>query len=110
MSYLLVPTRLDGLFLPKGRHGVQSFADFSRLPWVAQDGGDTYEVNAQDPFLSTTVDSEPLSDTDLWLKPGVHLHWQLPKALGNCPPGCININWQVFLYTKWWYSYYVWRY
>ena len=28
-------------------------------------------------------------------KPSKLCFGQLPKALGNCPPGCINLNWQL---------------
>lgn len=81
--FLLVPLKVEGLFVERGREAVEAMADFSRLPYLQRhtDGG-FFEQNTEQPFLSETVANAPLSDTaSAWLKPGVHLHWKLPTAL-----------------------------
>ncbi|HYF62005.1 MAG TPA: hypothetical protein VD886_04280 [Herpetosiphonaceae bacterium] len=84
MTFLLVPIDVVGLDLPQGQNGLKPMADFSQLPFMAiTDDGSHEERFAENPFLGTSVLSEPLSDIGAWLPGGVHLHWTLPAALAT---------------------------
>ena len=76
-AILMVPIRLDALYLKKDRSVVETMADFSRLPYV--DG--KRDVNPDVANLSEEILSQPFEDRGLQLKAGVHLHWALPAAL-----------------------------
>ncbi len=84
MTYLLVPIHLDALCLTQELPIVESMADFSRLPYF---DGKQFQ-NADTPYVSDSILSDPLGQPDLVLKPGIHLHWALPDALtkGNHDP------------------------
>lgn len=49
--------------------------DPTRLPWV----GDETDENADNVFLGDEVGFRPLQNRNLILRPGVHLHWRLPR-------------------------------
>jgi hypothetical protein len=74
---LMVPIRLDALFLKKDRAVVETMADFSQLPYF--DG--ERDINPDVANLSEEILSQPFEDRGLQLQAGVHLHWALPDAL-----------------------------
>ena len=74
---LLVPIRVDALYLSKEHIVAQAVADFSRLPYF--DG--KRDIQAGIPYLSEEILAEPFQDVNLHLKAGIHLHWALPRAL-----------------------------
>lgn len=89
-SVLLVPIHVDALALPRTVSVAGPLLDFRNLPWVASNGaGGWKEINPQTPFLSETVQAEPMSLGGSTLPAGVHLHWALPTALatGRHPDG-----------------------
>lgn len=82
-SALMVPMKLDALFVPAtGLQVVDPLVDFSKLPYttIDQDNNLTYENNSQ-PYISETVRNKPLSNKNHQLEAGMHLHWALPDAL-----------------------------
>jgi hypothetical protein len=76
-SILVVPLRLDALYLEHDRSVVDAMADFSRLPYF--DG--ERDVHSEVANLSEEILSQPFADSNLYLRAGVHLHWALPDAL-----------------------------
>lgn len=103
-SLLMVPIKMDALFAPKeGIPVVGASSDFSRLPNKRANG---LLQNADDtnPYISETVLTNPFSDDNRLLKPGMHLHWALPDALTKASykkrykfPVCPN-RWLVLKY------------
>lgn len=82
----VAPIFVDGLHLDQGKAAHEPVADFTRLPYLQKfrDGlhaGHSYEINGENPYISSSVNAEPFSDTNFWLRPGVHLHWALPDGL-----------------------------
>src|SRR5690349_11462910 len=76
---LIVPIRMDALYLPRDRDVTGPTADFTRLPYVdPATGGDR---GSDQPYLSEIVLSTPFEDQNFRLKAGVHLHWALPDGL-----------------------------
>jgi hypothetical protein len=73
----MVPVHLDALLLKEGKGVVQAMADFSCLPY--NDG--TKDVNSEIANISEEIVYTPFQDENLFLKPGIHLHWALPDAL-----------------------------
>ncbi len=84
-DFLMVPMHVDGLHLTDLRRVVGPSADFRRLPYTADRGTAAdprwVDVNATTPWLGSSLRDEALDDADLWLRPGVHLHWSLPDGL-----------------------------
>lgn len=81
-SVLMVPIKLDALFVPEsGIQVVGPMVDFTKLPYSVQDDGDLRYFNTNEPYISETVLSTPLSDQNFNLGGGIHLHWALPDAL-----------------------------
>jgi hypothetical protein len=79
-SYLMVPMKLDTLFVSSDNGGlpvVGPFADFSQLPY--RQGNNPF--NYDRPYISETVLTPPFLDRNHRLLPGMHLHWALPDAL-----------------------------
>lgn len=76
-NLLMVPIRIDALYLQKDRFVVGAMADFSRLPYT--DG--IRDVNPDVANISEEIVSKPFDNQNLMLKAGVHLHWALPDAL-----------------------------
>lgn len=76
---LVVPVRLDALFLPRARYVTEPTADFTRLPYFDAKLG--MDINPDTPYLSEAILSKPFQDQRLLLKAGIHLHWSLPDAL-----------------------------
>lgn len=78
---LVVPLRVEALLLADADQGDSHFSPptalFSRLPRYGERTGRVY--------LSDTVLSEPFSAVSL--KPGIHLHWMLPRALRRADTG-----------------------
>jgi hypothetical protein len=74
---LLVPVQLDALLLASDEAVVEAAADFARLPYT--DG--VRDANPDTANLSEEIVSLPFADQNLYLKPGVHLHWALPDTL-----------------------------
>ena len=74
---LLVPVRVEGLWLGRDQLVVGSTADFSRLPF--DDG--LRDINPDVANISEDIVSQPFEDQNLYLKAGVHLHWTLPRGL-----------------------------
>jgi len=78
-SYLLVPMRVQAMSLSDGQSVVGGTADFSRLPW----NNGKEDINPDTAFISEEIVRTPLENPNLYLQPGVHLHWTLPGALGS---------------------------
>lgn len=76
-SFLLVPIKLQVLYLPAAQSVVSEMADFSRLPW--SDGKTDYQT--QTPYLGEAITTRPFQNKNLNLSSGFHLHWVLPRAL-----------------------------
>jgi len=74
---LCVPTHLNALFCSKSQNVVESMADFSRLPY--SDG--TKDHCPDIAYISEDIVSPPSQNHNFRLKKGIHLHWNLPKAL-----------------------------
>lgn len=78
---LVVPIQIDALALSASQSALDAFADFSLLPWVAEDERGAYDVGGDRPFLTETIAAPPFGDTNTLLHAGIHLHWALPTAL-----------------------------
>ncbi|XOF33788.1 MAG: hypothetical protein ACL93V_00355 [Candidatus Electrothrix sp. YB6] len=76
-NFLLIPTHLDALYLTRSRRVVESMVDFSQLPY--SDG--MQDINPNSAYVSEEFNSQPFQNRNLFLQPGIHLHWQLPDAL-----------------------------
>src|SRR5262249_2386765 len=74
---LFVPIHVDALSVQTGVNVVGPTADFSRIPYF--DGRE--DINPDIPFLSEELLAVPFQNQNLYLPPGVHLHWALPDAL-----------------------------
>jgi hypothetical protein len=78
-SFLVVPIYLDVLVLTKPTPMVEAFANFKRLPYFDGSRDERPDV----PNLSEEILSVPFQNQNLYLMPGVHLHWALPNALSR---------------------------
>ncbi len=78
-NILLVPIRTDALFLSEDTMVADATADFSHLPYF----NGSRDVNSDVANISENVISQPLADTNLRLRKGLHLHWALPDALNR---------------------------
>lgn len=76
---LVVPVRLDALYLEKDTATVGPLADFGQLPYA--DPGTGRDIQPDTPYLSESIVPAPFQDETFRLKAGVHLHWALPDAL-----------------------------
>lgn len=79
---LLVPIRIEGLFLTENSYVCSPLADFEKLPW--NDGSQDYNYEA--PFLGDSIVNMPFSDRNCLLMKGLHLHFILPHFLGQPVP------------------------
>lgn len=76
-QWLMVPMHLDALHLTHELAVAEALVDFSRLPY-----SDGYKHhNADVANLSKEILSPPFENQNLYLKPGIHLHWSLPDTL-----------------------------
>jgi hypothetical protein len=78
-DFLVVPVRVDALFLREETGAVATAPDFTALPHV--DPATGRDVHGEMPYLSEVILPEPFQDEGLRLRPGIHLHWTLPDAL-----------------------------
>ncbi|MDB9421811.1 hypothetical protein PN467_15145 [Microcystis aeruginosa CS-563/04] len=79
MTTLLVPMYLDALYLPTKTNVLGEMTDYSQLPYYKGT-----ELQKRDrAYISETVLIPPLTQPQLNLKAGIHLHWSLPDALTN---------------------------
>ena len=76
-SLLLVPIHLDALYLQNGTSVAEAMVEFNRLPYFSGER----DVNPDIVNLSESIVSQPFQNRNLYLKPGIHLHWALPDAL-----------------------------
>ena len=76
-SYVLLPIRVDALWLAHDRPVVGATADFSRLPFSDQ----VRDYNPDVANISDDIANHPYDGEGLYLKKGVHLHWRLPWGL-----------------------------
>lgn len=74
---LVVPIHLDALHLKNGTSVAEAMVEFNRLPYFRGDR----DVNPDTVNLSESIVSQPFQNRNLYLKPGMHLHWALPDAL-----------------------------
>lgn len=74
---LVVPVRVDALFLRNSQYVAEASTDYARLPFVF--GG--LDRNPGQANLAEAIYSTPFENENLTLLPGVHLHWSLPDAL-----------------------------
>lgn len=77
MTQLLIPTRLDAIYLAERAQVIGPISDYEILPWF--DGNRDH--NGQTPNLGWAINAKPFADHRAQLEPGVHLHWALPDAL-----------------------------
>lgn len=75
---LVVPIHLDAICLSGSRLAVGPEADFTLLPHV---GPDKRDHNADIPYVSGAILTDPFDDRRFRLQAGIHLHWALPDAL-----------------------------
>lgn len=81
-SILMVPVKLDALFVPEeGITVVEPFVNFEKLPYSKKVENKWHYENTHVPYISETVLSKPLADKNYGLQSGIHLHWTLPDAL-----------------------------
>lgn len=76
-QYLFVPIKMDALCLTNGGAVLDAYEAFRDLPRFDPIAGD---YNAGAPYLSSSIESAPFNDRNLFLPSGVHLHWALPPA------------------------------
>lgn len=74
---ILVPIHVDALCLKNGQSVTEATANFDRLPYF-NGNRDVYSSTIN---LSESIVSQPFQNQNLYLKPGIHLHWALPNAL-----------------------------
>ncbi|WP_413167901.1 hypothetical protein ACL6C3_14460 [Capilliphycus salinus ALCB114379] len=74
---LLIPIHLDALHLKYGTSVAEAMVEFNRLPYFSG----KRDVNPDTVNLSESIVSQPFQNKNLYLKPGIHLHWALPDAL-----------------------------
>jgi hypothetical protein len=79
MTTLLVPVYLDALYLPTKTDVLGEMTDYSQLPYYER----SKLKNPGKAYISETVLTVPLTQPELSLKAGIHLHWSLPDALTN---------------------------
>lgn len=83
-NLLMVPMRIDALYLTKDKTVVSPNADFTKLPFSAEDEEQvTQDYNSGTAYLSEAILSTPFQNQNLTLKKGVHLHWALPDTLAT---------------------------
>jgi hypothetical protein len=76
-NILMVPIHLDALCVQADLPVRGPSADFARLPYM--DG--TRDVNGDVANISEEIVAEPFDNENLFLGPGIHLHWALPDAV-----------------------------
>ncbi|MEC4813866.1 MAG: hypothetical protein SAK29_11430, partial [Scytonema sp. PMC 1069.18] len=76
---LLIPIHINALHLKYGTSVAEAMVEFNRLPYVS--GKQNRDVNPDIVNLSESIVSQPFQNKNLYLKPGIHLHWALPDAL-----------------------------
>lgn len=77
-STIVIPIRVDTLLVqPHDGPFAEAKMDFSRLPY--NDGVE--DVNPEFAFISENFLSQPFQNNNLFIAPGLHLHWTLPEAL-----------------------------
>ncbi len=76
-SIVLLPVRIDALFIEQDQLAIDAMADFSLLPYANH----TQDNQPDTANLSEAIVSSPFENQTLYLKAGVHLHWALPDAL-----------------------------
>ncbi len=92
MKALAVPLIVDTISIDHGRHVVGALTNFDTLPWF--DG--TRDRFPTTPNVASAVATEPFADHDLWLVPGVHVHWKVPAGLARgstvTTPGSVDVD------------------
>lgn len=93
--FLIAPVYIEALHV-QGKSGylaVEPMANFRNLPYCDHDYDSTpglrknnpnasgQDVLSGTPYISEKVVSQPFQNRNLLLSPGIHLHWNLPKAL-----------------------------
>ncbi|MGF1937810.1 MAG: hypothetical protein RM347_026065 [Nostoc sp. ChiQUE02] len=95
-SYFLVaPIGIEALHI-QGKSGylcVEPMANFRNLPYCDRNYNSTpdfqknnpnaigRDVLSGTPYISENIVSQPFQNRNFLLSPGIHLHWELPKAL-----------------------------
>ena len=77
-NIIMVPLRLDGLYLEETASVLSPMIDFTRLPYLDSNGT---RHNGGQPYISENITSNPFDAPGLTLSKGVHLHWAIPDAL-----------------------------
>lgn len=92
---LIVPIYIESLYI-EGKSGylsVEPMANFRNLPYCDRNHNSTpglrektpnangLDILSGTPYISENIVSQPFQNRNLLLSPGIHLHWQLPKAL-----------------------------
>jgi len=81
-SLFLIPIHINALYLDRVRTCVETMANFSRLPYF--DG--KKDINRNNGNVSELLISSAFQNQNLYLPPGIHLHWELPQTLSNGIP------------------------
>lgn len=74
---LLVPIRIDALYLKEDTLMTEPSVDFARLPFF----NGTRDIHADVANISENFVAPPLQNQNQRLPRGLHLHWSLPDAL-----------------------------
>ncbi len=80
---LLIPIRIEALWLPANKAVTEAAEDFTRLPYCDR----ARDINPDIAYISEEIVSQPFQNQNLYLQAGLHLHWFLPSALAR---GTVN--------------------
>ncbi len=74
---IVIPVKVDFLLIrPGAEPHAEAKVDFSKMPY----NNGQEDVNSEFAFISENFLSQPFQNNNLFLQPGLHLHWSLPKA------------------------------
>ena len=93
--FLVAPIYIEALHVQgnSGYLSVEPMANFRNLPYCDRIYNSTPELRKNNPnasgrdvlsgtpYISENIVSQPFQNRNLLLSPGIHLHWELPKAL-----------------------------
>ncbi len=79
INILMVPIKIDALFLEERQSVLPQMLDFTQLPYYENGTA----KNAGTPYLSESIATKPFQNANLSLEKGIHLHWAIPDALSR---------------------------
>jgi len=98
--FLVAPIGIEALHI-QGKSGylcVEPMANFRNLAYCDRNYNSTPDLQKKNPnasgqdvlsgtpYISENIVSQPFQNRNLLLSPGIHLHWELPKALRTGEP------------------------